>query len=110
MFGLFKSKGEKPEEKGRKTRAENPESAQFKEFAAQFEPEELSILAVTGANGFGGGKTKGEELWTATIGLTAWMEEASPDIHRGEFVLTTVGDEQLLEILRRRARRERRAC
>lgn len=106
MFGLFKSKGEKPEEKERKTRAENPESAQFKEFAAQFLPEELSILAVTGANGFGGGKSRGEELWTATIGLTAWMEEDSPDIHRGEFVLTTVGDEQLLEHLRRRAPRD----
>lgn len=106
MFGFFKSKGEKPEEKERKTRAENPESAQFKEFAAQFLPEELSILAVTGANGFGGGKSRGEELWTATIGLTAWMEEDSPDIHRGEFVLTTVGDEQLLEHLRRRAPRD----
>ena len=106
MFGFFKSKGEKPEEKERKTRAENPESAQFKEFAAQFLPEELSILAVTGANGFGGGKTSGEKLWTATIGLTAWMEEDSPDIHRGEFVLTTVGDEQLLEHLRRRAPRD----
>lgn len=106
MFGLFKSKGEKPEEKERKARAEDPESRQFKEFSAQFLPEELSILAVTGANGFGGGKTGGEELWTASIGLTAWMEEDSPDIHQGEFVLSTVGDDQLLEILRRRTPRD----
>lgn len=96
MFGLFKKKEQKPEEQG--------EDAQFKEFAAQFLPEELSILAVTGASGFGGGRDSGEELWTASIGLTAWMEEDSPDIHRGEFRLTTVGDEQLLEILRQRAR------
>lgn len=106
MFGLFKSKGEKPEEKERGTQAENPENRQFKEFSAQFLPEELSILAVTGANGFGGGKTGGEELWTASIGLTAWMEEDSPDIHRGEFVLSTIGDDQLLEILRRRTPRD----
>ncbi len=106
MFGLFKSKGEKPEEKERGTQAGNPENRQFKEFSAQFLPEELSILAVTGANGFGGGKTGGEELWTASIGLTAWMEEDSPDIHRGEFVLSTIGDDQLLEILRRRTPRD----
>ena len=96
MFG-FKKKEPKPPE-------QNAENSQFKEFAAQFQPEELSILAVTGASGFGGGKKGGEELWTASIGLTAWMEEDSPDIHRGEFRLTTVGDDHLLDILRQRAR------
>ena len=103
MFGLFKKKGEQPEEK---TREQGGESARFKEFSAQFLPEELSILAVTGANGFGGGKTGGEELWTASIGLTAWMEEDSPDIHRGEFVLSTIADDQLLEHLQRRVPRD----
>ena len=103
MFGLFKKKGERPEEE---QRVQNTESRQFMEFASRFLPEELNILAVTGANGFGGGKTGKEELWTASIGLTAWMEEDSPDIHKGEFVLSTVGDEQLLEILRRRAPRD----
>ena len=106
MFGLFKSKGERPEEKERRVQAETPESRQFKEFAARFLPEELTILAVTGANGFGGGKSGKEELWTASIGLTAWMEEDSPEIHRGEFVLSTIGDDQLLEILRQRAPRD----
>ena len=103
MFGLFKKKGEEPEEKAQEQNpAQNTENKQFKAFAAKFLPEELTILAVTGANGFGGGKTRGEALWTVSIGLTAWMEEDSPDIHRGEFVLSTVGDEQLLEVLRRR--------
>ncbi len=105
MFGLFKKKGEEPEEKAQEQNpAQNTENKQFKAFAAKFLPEELTILAVTGANGFGGGKTRGEALWTVSIGLTAWMEENSPDIHRGEFVLSTVGDEQLLEVLRRRTR------
>lgn len=101
MFGLFKKKEERPEE-----REQNTESAQFKAFSAQFLPEELNILAVTGANGFGGGKSGNETLWTASIGLTAWMEEDSPDIHRGEFVLSTIGDDQLLEILRRQTPRD----
>ena len=103
MIGLFKKKGEEPEEKAREQRpVQNTENQQFKAFAAQFQPEELTVLAVTGANGFGGGKTRGENLWTVSVGLTAWMEEDSPDIHRGEFVLSTIGDEQLLEVLRRR--------
>ena len=107
MFGLFKRKGEEPEEKARETRpVQNTENEQFKEFAAQFQPEELTILAVTGANGFGGGKTRGETLWRASIGLTAWMEEDSPDIHRGEFVLSTIADDQLLEHLQRRVPRD----
>lgn len=106
MFGLFKSKGERPEEKERKSRSEDPENGKFKEFSAQFLPEELPILAVTGANGFGGGASEDGGLWTASIGLTAWMEEDSPDVRRGDFVLSAVGDEQLLEILRGRAPRD----
>lgn len=98
MFGFFKKKEEPPEE-----RPQNTGNKQFKEFAARFRPEELSILAVTGANGFSGGKARGDALWTASIVLTAWMEEDSPDIHRGEFLLYTIGDDQLLEILRQRA-------
>ena len=97
MFGLFKKKEEKPK------RGQNTQEQRFKDFAAQFRPEELSVLAVTGANGFSGGKTGAEELWQATIGLTAWMEEDSPDVHRGEFQLTTLADDQLLDFLRQRA-------
>ena len=105
MFGFFKKKGEEPEEKAREQQpAQNTGNKQFKELAAQFLPEERTILAVTGANGFGGGKTRGEKLWTASVGLTAWMEEDSPDIHRGEFVLSTIADDKLLEHLQRRVR------
>lgn len=101
MFGLFKKKEEKPAEK-----PQNPENKQFKEFAAQFQPEELTILAVTGANGFNGDKAARETLWRAAIELTAWMEEDSPDVHQGRFVLSTIADDQLLEHLRRRAPRD----
>ena len=105
MFGFFKKKGEETEEKAREQQpAQNTGNKQFKELAAQFQQEERTILAVTGANGFGGGKTRGEKLWTASVGLTAWMEEDSPDIHRGEFVLSTIADDKLLEHLQRRVR------
>ena len=107
MFGLFKKKGGEPEEESReRQQAQDTGNKQFKEFAAQFLPEERTILAVTGANGFSGGRGPKEELWTATIGLTAWMEEDNPDVHQGAFALSTIGDDQLLEILRRRAPRD----
>lgn len=98
MFGFFKKK------EAEKT--QNAENEQFKQFAARFQPEELSILAVTGANGFDGGDDGEETLRTASIGLTAWMEEDSPDIRQGEFPLSAIVDDQLLEVLRRRAPRD----
>lgn len=101
MFGFLKRKEEKPEEKAR---GKDARSGAFQEFAAQFGPEELSILAVTGANGFSGARMGGEDLWRLSTGLTAWMEEDGPDIHREETELTTLGDGRLLEFLRQRAR------
>ena len=80
MFGFFKKKGgEIPEEQQRQQRgaqegqtrqdaAEVPQ--EFRALGQDFLPEELNILAVTGASGFGGGRSQGEKLWTASIGLT----------------------------------------
>ena len=94
MFGLFK-KQEKPSE---------PQWPEFKQLSAQYLPEERTILAVTGANSFTGGRAGKEKLWTASIGLTAWLEEGEPELHRGEFVLSTIADGRLLEHLRHRTR------
>ena len=103
MFGLFKKKEEKTE-----TVSDPREEykKRFPKLQVEYQPEELTILAVTGANGFGGGRAGKEKLWRASIGLTAWMEEDSPDIHRGEFVLSTIADDQLLEHLQRRVPRD----
>ena len=95
MFGL-KKKREAP--------AGDAGNSQFKELSAQFQPEELTVLAVTGANGFSGGRAGKEKLWRATIGLTAWMEEDSGEIHRGDTGLTALANDKLLDHLRRRAR------
>lgn len=46
MFGLFKKKEE------RREKNEPVQGAEYKEFAAQFAPEELSVLAVTGSKRF----------------------------------------------------------
>ena len=70
MFGVFKKKGgEIPEEQQRQQRgaqegqtrqdaAEVPQ--EFRALGQDFLPEELNILAVTGASGFGGGRSQGE--------------------------------------------------
>ena len=100
MFGLFKKK-EKP--------AAAPASAQSGEmraFAANFHPKEMTVLVVTGAKGFASDKAADEELWTASMELTAWMEDDSPDIQRGEFKLVAKGDETLMNFLRQRVPRD----
>lgn len=95
MFGLFKKK-EAP--KG----SSSPESYAMKCFAAEFFPEELDILAVTGPTGFGAVQREDTGLWEASIGLTAWMEEDSPEIHREETGLVTLCDDTLRDYLRQR--------
>lgn len=100
MFGLFKKK-EKP--------AAAPASAQSGEmraFAANFHPKEMTVLVATGAKGFASGKAADEELWTASMELTAWMEDNSPNIQRGEFKLVAKGDETLMNFLRQRVPRD----
>ena len=109
MFGLFKKKGgEAPEEQERSQKAadraakegETPEG--IRAMGQEFLPGELSVLAVTGPNPFGGGPRE-DGLWVASMGLTAWMEEDSPDIHQEEVRLVTPADPKLLGFLRQRA-------
>ena len=42
----------------------------------------------------------------ASIGLTAWMEEDSPDIHQGDFRLVALADDRLMDYLRQRVPRD----
>jgi len=100
MFNLF---GKKKEAGPPASPA--PEHKEAKALAAQFDPEEFDICAVTGPNGFGGGKGPKEEFWTASIGLIAWREEDGP-IHRGNWGLLALADDTLLDYLRRAAPRD----
>lgn len=95
MFGLFKKK-EAPKP------SPSSESSAVKSFAADFSPEELDILAVTGPSGFGAVQQEDTGLWEASIGLTAWMEEDSPEIHQEEIGLVSLCDDTLRSYLRQR--------
>ena len=100
MFKLFgKKKPESEPEAQSAPKSQHPEAAAL---SAQFDPEEFDILAVTGANGFGGDKGPDAEYWTATLPLTAWREGDGP-IHQEDTCLVALADDTLLEYLRRRA-------
>lgn len=101
MFGLFKKKTEPAA-----PAAAEQGGAEFKAFAADFLPEELDILAVTGASGFNGGKAPGKAMWTAGIELTAWMEEDSAELHREQAQLVALADDRLMDYLRQRVPRD----
>ena len=70
MFGFFKKKEEKQEPAAAAVGEEYGE--ELKTLGAKFRPEEMSILAVTGANGFGGRRVREDGPWIATLELTAW--------------------------------------
>ena len=99
MFKLFGKKAE-PREEAAPAPVQHPAAAAL---AAQFGAEEVDILAVTGANPFGGGEEDGgEEYRTVTLPLTAWREDDGP-IHQEDTVLVALADEKVLPYLRRRA-------
>lgn len=100
MFKLFGKKKEAAQ-----PAAEKRQHPELTALAAQFDPEEFDILAVTGANSFGGDKEPDQELWTATLPLTAWKEEDGP-IHREATCLVALADDTLLDYLRRLAPRD----
>ena len=103
MFGLFKKK-DKETEAAAQPAPEREEHPELREFARQFDPEELDILAVTGPRGLAGGRLPDSALWTASIGVTAWMEEDGP-VHREAADLVVLGDDRLLDYFRRRVPR-----
>ena len=106
MFKLFgKKRAEEPKPESKAEPEKNPELAAF---GAQFLPEEITILAVTGADGFGGGRESEDALWQASIGLTAWMEEDDdgPAVRRPAR-LVALADDKLLAFQRQRVTRDR---
>lgn len=106
MFKLFGKKSPAPQPDPAPEAAplpsKHPEAAAL---AAQFGSEEFDILAVTGANSFGGEKEPDAEYRTATLPLTAWREEDGP-IHQEDTCLVALTDDTLLDYLRRRAPRD----
>ncbi len=104
MFGLFK-KRDKTEEAAAPVQEESQD--RLKALGAKFLPEIWTILAVTGAEGWGGSRVQENGPWLATLELTAWKESDGEEAaQRGKFRLMALADDKLLEYLRRRVLRD----
>lgn len=66
----------------------------FEESSERFDPEEMTILVLTGAEVFSGAAPLyGKLLWSSCALLPAWTEEGNPDIHRDEVWLDLVSSD-----------------
>lgn len=92
---------------GKKKEKQTPApDSRVQEFAQQFQAEELTLVAVTGPDGFGADRAEGEELWTVNVGLTAWMDEFDGVVYRKPARLVALADERLVDYLRQRIPRD----
>lgn len=98
-FGKKKKKEETAAQGETKEALEAEEHRELREFAADFEPETLDLMALTGPLRFDESRAEGKELWTMTAGLTAWLEEDVEGVHQGSFQLVAMGDEKLKDYL-----------
>ena len=110
MFKLFGKKKDQQPDPQTEPSQKDPQVLQSQHplasaLAAQFDPEEFDIMAVTGANNFGGDREEGQEYWTVTLPITAWREEDGP-VHQEDTCLVALGDDKLLSYLTRRAPRD----
>lgn len=80
--------------------AEPPRDVQVQNFALNFLPEEITILAVTGTRRITQERPAEDALWTVGMELTAWMEENEEEIHRENKKLVTLADDRLASYLR----------
>jgi hypothetical protein len=101
MFKLFGKKKEEATAEETQTQ-QNPEVAQL---SAQFQEDEFNIIAVTGANSFGGEEEKEGGERVVTLPLIAWREGDGP-VQEEDTCLVAVADDNLLEYLQRLAPRD----
>ena len=80
--------------------AQPARDVQVQNFALNFLPEEITILAVTGTTGIAQERPAEDALWTVGMELTAWMEENEEEIHRESRKLVTLADDRLAAYLR----------
>lgn len=80
--------------------AQPARDVQVQNFALNFLPEEITILAVTGTTGIAQDRPAEDALWTVGMELTAWMEENEEEIHRESKKLVTLADDRLASYLR----------
>ncbi len=100
MFGAKKKKD------APRSTAQGEQSEEYRAFAAQFQAEEVDLLAVTGAAGAGSDPLGDTGLWKVTIGVSAWMDVYEKQVHREDARLETVVDDTLREYLLARLPRD----
>ena len=103
MFNLFGKKKEKeaaPVTQAPPASEPLDQGNAYKALAARFEPEELTVLAVTGTGAFGGTQLPSQELWATSVLLTAWLEEDGEEVHREPIPLVALADDRLMGFLR----------
>lgn len=91
-FGKKKEKSSEP----------SPQELQVQEFAQNFLPEEIVLVAVTGPEGVSDEQAEGEPLWTLTTPLTAWMDEDDGVVSTTPARLQILADDRLRSYLRQR--------
>lgn len=90
---------------GKKEKTEkklSPEQQRVQEFAAQFENEEIDLVALTGPEGLCADPDGETGLLLVSIPLTAWMDEYDGVVHEQAAGLVTLADERLRSFLRGR--------
>ena len=88
--------------KKEKEQVPSPQELQVQAFAQQFLPKEFTLVAVTAPEGVSEQREEGEELWTLTMPLTAWMDEDDGVVSTRPAQLQTLADDQLRSYLRQR--------
>ena len=87
MFGFLKKRKAPEEEQPQKAAgAAEKEAEELRTLGRRFLPEERTILAVTGANGFGGDRVREGGPWLARLELTAWKDADGEEPARRESV------------------------
>ena len=99
VMGLFRKKAkEEPAQELSKNKQQGYRR-EIQEFAADFLPEEITLLAVTAPAGTNHEKVGDSDLWHVSMGLTAWMDQYADEIELGHAKLEAMLDGQLLGYL-----------
>ena len=96
MFNLFKKK-EAP-----KAQPAEDKNTAYKAYAADFLPDVLDLMVVTGPEPFSSDRQPDSDLWEGRIGLTAWTEKDSDEIDLDPVQLVILAAQDLVNVVQQR--------
>lgn len=98
-MGLFKKKTREEPAQELSQNKQQDYRREIQEFAAEFLPEEITLLAVTAPAGISYEKATDSDLWHVSMGLTAWMDQYADEIELGNAKMEAMLDGHLLGYL-----------